>query len=100
MPTSSRRQSVHSARKRPGEIVVEIASTQGFLDVNAQSLATLVERVLRDEGVERAAISIALVDNTTIRRINQKHLTHDWPTDVISFTLSVPGERELDGLSA
>ena len=40
---------------------------------------------------------MALVDNATIRRINRKHLAHDWPTDVISFTLSAAGEPELVG---
>ena len=84
-------------RQAVGAIVVEISDTQGFLDVDAASLAVLVRGVLRDEGVERAAISVALVDNATIRRINQKHLAHDWPTDVISFTLSATGEPELVG---
>jgi len=84
-------------RTRQGAIVVEISNTQGFLDVDAARLTGLVEGVLRDEGIERAAISVALVDNATIRRLNRKHLAHDWPTDVISFTLSAAGEPELVG---
>jgi len=80
-----------------GTIVVEISNTQGFLDIDAASLAGLIKGVLRAEGVEHAAISVALVDNATIRRINQKHLAHDWPTDVISFTLSAEGEPDLVG---
>jgi probable rRNA maturation factor len=84
-------------RSRQGAIVVEISNTQGFLEVDAARLARLVEGVLRDEGIEHAAISVALVDNATSRRINRKHLEHDWPTDVISFTLSAAGEPELVG---
>ncbi len=84
-------------RQGAGAIVVEISNTQGFLDVDAARLTGLVEGVLRDEGVEHAAISVALVDNATIRRVNRKHLAHDWPTDVISFTLSAAGEPELVG---
>jgi len=97
MSTSASQQPGIPDRTRQGAIVVEISNTQGFLDVDAESLTGLVEGVLRDEGIERAAISVALVDNATIRRLNQKHLAHDWPTDVISFTLSAAGEPELVG---
>ena len=44
-------------------------------------------------------VSIAVVDDATIHELNQEHLGHDWPTDVISFvfdadeqTGSVEGE--------
>jgi probable rRNA maturation factor len=84
-------------RQGTDAVVVEVSSTQRFLDVDAARLCGLVKGVLCDEGVEHAAISVALVDNATIRRINQKHLEHDWPTDVISFTLSAAGEPELAG---
>ena len=97
MSRSASQQPGIPVRTRQGAIVVEISNTQGFLDVNADSLARLVEGILRDEGIEHATISVALVDNATIRRINQKHLAHDWPTDVISFTLSAAGEPELVG---
>ncbi len=99
MSTSASQQPEIPERTRQcaGAIVVEISNTQGFLDVDAARLTGLVEGVLRDEGVEHAAISVALVDNATIRRINQEHLAHDWPTDVISFSLSAAGEPELAG---
>ena len=44
-----------------------------------------------------ASISIALVDNDTIHRLNRLHLGHDWPTDVITFPLSDPDEPALSG---
>ncbi len=97
MSTSASQQPTLPDRSRQGAIKVEISNTQGFLEVDAARLARLVEGVLRDEGIEHAAISVALVDNATIRRINRKHLEHDWPTDVISFTLSAAGEPELVG---
>ncbi len=97
MSTSARQKPLPPTRTGQTAIVVEIADTQGFLDVEPDGLARLIEGVLKDEGVARAAISLVLVDNATIRRINQKHLAHDWPTDVISFTLSDPGEPELLG---
>ncbi len=97
MSTSAREQPGTPDRTRQDTIKVEISNTQGFLGVDAARLAGLVEGVLRDEGIEHATISVALVDNATIRRVNQKHLAHDWPTDVISFTLSAAGEPELVG---
>jgi probable rRNA maturation factor len=80
-----------------GAIIVEISDTQHFLKVDAGSLARLAEAVLSGEGVRRATISLTLVDNATIHRINREHLGHDWPTDVLSFRLSEPGEPELVG---
>jgi probable rRNA maturation factor len=78
-------------------IAVEISDTQGFLECDHEALARLVRGVLSGEGVTLASISIALVDNATIRTINRRHLDHDWPTDVISFMLSDDGEPELAG---
>jgi probable rRNA maturation factor len=80
-----------------GAIVVEISDTQSFLSVDHRSFTRLAEAVLRGEGVRRATISLALLDNATIQRINREHLGHDWPTDVISFQLSDPAEPELAG---
>lgn len=73
-------------------IDVEISDTQGHLKVDPESLASLVRRVLAGEGVHRASISVALVDDATIRVINRRHLEHDWPTDVVGFPLSEPGD--------
>jgi probable rRNA maturation factor len=53
--------------------------------------------VLTAENRTRASISIALVDDATIRGLNRTHLGHDWPTDVISFPLSAPEEPVLAG---
>jgi probable rRNA maturation factor len=78
-------------------IVVEISDTQGHLDIDRGALAQLVRRALANEGVPRASISVALVDDATIHEINERHLAHDWPTDVISFCLSDPGDAELEG---
>src|SRR5206468_173197 len=74
-----------------------ISDTQNHLAVAPEALASLARRVLRAQGVVAATLSIALVDDATIRTINARHLGHDWPTDVISFPLSDPGEPVLAG---
>jgi probable rRNA maturation factor len=80
----------------PG-IEVEISNTQGHLPIDQAALSGLARRVLAGEGIDRASLSIALVDDRTIHGLNRRHLAHDWPTDVISFVLSEPGEPALSG---
>ena len=85
-------------RSRQGGIEVEISDTQGFLDSRSRPGSPGWSRgVLATRGSSTPAISVALVDDATIHRINRQHLGHDWPTDVISFPLSEPGEPELAG---
>jgi probable rRNA maturation factor len=81
----------------PCAIEVEISDNQSHLAVEPAFLESIVRRALLSEGVERASISIALVDDATIRVINRRHLNHDWPTDVISFPLSEPEDPTLVG---
>lgn len=82
---------------RIAPVEVEVSDTQSHLAADPEALAGLTRRVLAAEGVGRASISIALVDDATIRVINRRHLGHDWPTDVISFGLSDPGDPALAG---
>jgi len=81
----------------PSGIEVEISDIQVHLRLDREWLLELVRRVLRLEGRSRASISIAVVDDEAIHRINKAHLGHDWPTDVITFPLSEPDEAILVG---
>jgi probable rRNA maturation factor len=76
-------------------IEVEVTNNQAHLEADPRSLAELARRVFARHGVARATLSIVLVDDATIHAINRRHLAHDWPTDVITFTLSEPDEPEL-----
>ncbi len=76
---------------------LEVSDTQSHLIVDRSFLESVVRRVLTREGIDRATLSIALVDDETIRVINRRHLAHDWPTDVISFPLSDPDDPVLAG---
>lgn len=82
---------------RANGIAVELSDVQAHLRVDREALVRLARGVLAGEGIDRAAISIALVDDATIHEINARHLGHDWPTDVISFILSDQGDAELAG---
>lgn len=81
----------------PIGVEVEISDTQSHLALDRRALADLVRRALAAEGVDHASISLAVVDDPTIRAINARHLGHDRATDVISFGLSEPGEPGLAG---
>jgi probable rRNA maturation factor len=78
-----------------GGIAVEISGPQPHVQVEHEDLARLVRNVLTGEGVRQAEISLALLDDVAIRRVNRQYLDHDWPTDVISFRLSEPGAELL-----
>lgn len=66
--------------------IVEVADQQQ-LTVDPEPLIAMIQRVLADHDIARAEISLALVDDATIRRLNRQYLQHDYETDVISFVL-------------
>jgi probable rRNA maturation factor len=78
-------------------IRVSIACPQETVPVDRQHLRQAVRTVLEGEGVDDAVISLAFVDNATIHQLNRRYLGHDEPTDVLSFPLSDPGQRQLQG---
>lgn len=59
-------------------------------------LRRAIEFILGQAELSEATISVAIVDDPQIHEINRKYLTHDYPTDVISFVLEADDER-LDG---
>ena len=51
-------------------------------------LRTAINTTLSRHGAPAAQISVALVDDDRIAQLNEHHLGHDDPTDVLSFDLS------------
>lgn len=78
-------------------IRISIASPQESVAIDRGQLKSVARAVLEGEGIGEAAISLAFVDNETIHRLNKRYLDHDEPTDVLSFPLSEPGEKKLQG---
>jgi probable rRNA maturation factor len=75
-------------------ITVEIADEQSDLPLDHHRLQHAVRMVLEEASVARARLSLAVVDDSTIRRLHQRYLAADEPTDVLSFLL----ERSEDCL--
>ena len=75
------------------EITIEIANQQSHLPLDRRLVRRAVQSVLRDAGVQKARISVAVVDDETIARLNWQYLRHRGAADVLSFALG-----ESDGL--
>ncbi len=71
---------------------IEISDRQTLLKLDLDHLRKTVTTVLEGESVAVAEIRIAVVDDAEIHRINRQFLHHDYPTDVITFPMSEPGE--------
>jgi probable rRNA maturation factor len=72
---------------RPGAYELSLSDEQTFVPVDRDWLFEIATSALREEHVERAEVSFALVDDAVIRQINCRFLNHDDATDVISFPL-------------
>ena len=66
---------------------IDISDSTKSNDIDLQKLSGAIEFALRTEDVASAVLSVSVVDNATIHRLNREHLQHDYPTDVISFQL-------------
>jgi probable rRNA maturation factor len=64
--------------------------------VSAARLRRAVRAALAGASLSRAHISLALVDDRTIARLNRRFLGHRGPTDVLSFLLD-EGPGRLEG---
>ncbi len=69
-------------------IVVQIAKNFKNIDIHLPRLKKLVEVICNRFKLSKATISIAIVDDTQIRKVNKQFLKQDFPTDCLSFNLS------------
>jgi probable rRNA maturation factor len=69
------------------QIEIEIANEQTHLPLDRRLLRKAVRRVLRDAGLRKAHISLAVVDDEKIAELNWRYLRHRGPADVLSFVL-------------
>ncbi|MFT5303540.1 MAG: putative rRNA maturation factor [Mariniblastus sp.] len=70
---------------------IEIADEQSQL-FDPAMLTSAVEMIMNEHGVLAGEVSIAVVDDPAIRKLNKQYLEHDYETDVISFVLEFDDE--------
>jgi probable rRNA maturation factor len=72
-------------------IRVPLTNEQTHLLLEPARLRKAVRDVLREAGILAGWVSLAVLDDRAIRRINRRYLKHDRPTDVLSFLLERSG---------
>lgn len=79
------------------EFEIDIAVLVKGLTVDVAQIEAAVRAALEVEQVFSAVLSISVVGNAEIHRMNREYLQHDFPTDVISFGLehSSPPDPEV-----
>ncbi len=77
-----------SHRSSGSRVRIEIHRGSRIVAVPARRIREVLSAVLSDETVSRAELSVAIVNDAAIHRVNAEHLGHDYPTDVISFLYS------------
>lgn len=70
------------------KISVQIARNFDGIDVSVSKLKKLVRVVCERFGVSKVTVSIAVVGDAEITKVNKKFLNHDCATDCLSFNLS------------
>jgi probable rRNA maturation factor len=88
---------MNAARPRDREIAFVVEAGDEPSAAELARLRAAIEGVLDEAAIERATLSVALVDDPTIHRLNREFLAHDEPTDVVTFPLSEPGGEPLEG---
>ena len=64
-------------------------------EVPASRIRKVVSAIVQDAGYQDAEISLAVIDDPSMHKLNRDHLQHDYPTDVLSFVFA--SEDVLEG---
>lgn len=75
-------------------IEVEVTNHQSKMPLESERLEAAVRAVFKQGAA--AAVSVAVVDDATIGRLNAQYLNHEGPTDVLSFLLQ-QSDDHLEG---
>ncbi|MBW7991522.1 MAG: rRNA maturation RNase YbeY [Planctomycetes bacterium] len=74
--------------KKDQEIAVQIANNFAGIDAPPSKVKKLVRAVFNRFGLSKATVSIAIVDDDEIRKLNSRFLNRKSNTDCLSFDLS------------
>lgn len=75
--------------------MIEIINRQRKRTINKNRFQVLLARLIDHYRLDDPEVTLAFVNNDTIRELNRKFLGKDAPTDVLSFPV---GEKGSDGM--
>ena len=78
---------------------IAITAEDGTAPATRSVIRSAIRAALRHHQVKKAQVSVALVGDTLMARLNRRHLAHRGSTDVLSFDLSNgrPSPDAVDG---
>lgn len=77
---------------------IELGLDADDIPASSPQIIEAVRTTLRLEQVPPAVVEVVVVDDARMAGLNEQYRGSQGPTDVLSFTLSEPGQRTIDGL--
>lgn len=69
------------------DMTIQIETIHRNIGIDCEVLKRIGEEALQDEGRSNWVVSVALVDDPYIQRLNKTYLNRDCPTDVLAFPI-------------
>ncbi len=88
MSAAPRRRGAAAAKRNAVRVVVSREGQR--IPVSSARLEAAVARVMQAERVKHALVSLTLLDAKAMAALNQRHLKHRGPTDIITFGFRDP----------
>ncbi|MEZ6106988.1 MAG: rRNA maturation RNase YbeY [Pirellulaceae bacterium] len=85
------------ARPSPATLEIDWADRQANHAIDPVRFIEAARSVLEQAGIRRGSLSLVVVNDDEMHRLNRLHLEHDYPTDVLSFLLDNPADDEIEG---
>ncbi len=79
------------------ERILDIETDHPSLRVDEEALRLILENVLAGASREAYRVSVILTQRETVHELNRTYLSHDYPTDVLSFDLGEESEEVIEG---
>jgi probable rRNA maturation factor len=96
-PTARRTHEAAADEAEPPSTALRVlVADQAGGAVDPRRIEAAVLAALAESPYSQGAVSVAVVDDAAIHRLNRQFLDHDWPTDVLTFPL-VDDPPRLEG---
>ncbi len=71
--------------------MIEIINQQNRYRINPDTFRNLLEKLIDIYKINNPEITLAFINNAPMKRLNEKYLNKNMPTDVLSFPLNEKG---------